>query len=301
MRVEPFFVIVAVLFGIQLEPLWTVFAWVVITFVAVLVHELGHAFTYRAFGQRSAVVLHGFGGFTIPTGGGRRTLSRSRSVIVSLSGCFVQLLLIWLPARLLLQTDWALEQGLQWTFVDQGFNWWPILNLMAFVGLWWAVFNLLPIRPLDGGHVAEELLGFENACKVSIVAAVVAAFVAYREFSFFGLMFFGLLGFLNFRDLREGQHATAFDVEAPESAGAGRGGRPPRLGRAGRRRGTADLHVVTGGPTDAVPDLTPRGNAASSRRRRGTPCAAARGRRPRRSPSGPAPASTRSCGPAWRC
>ncbi len=261
-RVEPFFVIVAVLFGIQLEPLWTVFAWVVITFVAVLVHELGHAFTYRAFGQRSAVVLHGFGGFTIPTGGGRRTLNRSRSVIVSLSGSVVQLVLIWLPARFALQTDWALEQGLQWRFVDQGFNWWPILDLMAFVGLWWAVFNLLPIRPLDGGHVAEELLGFENACKVSIVAAVVAAFVAYREFSFFGLMFFGLLGFLNFRDLREGQHATAFDVEAPESAGAGRGGRPPRPGRAGRRRGTADLHVVTGGPTDAVPDLTPRGNAA---------------------------------------
>ena len=90
-RVEPFFVIVAVLFGMQLEPLWIVFAWVLITFVAVLVHELGHAFTYRAFGQRSAVVLHGFGGFTIPTGGGRRTLSRGSSIIVSLSGCVVQL------------------------------------------------------------------------------------------------------------------------------------------------------------------------------------------------------------------
>ena len=35
-RVEPFFVVVAALFGISLEPLWLVFAWVVVVFVAVL-------------------------------------------------------------------------------------------------------------------------------------------------------------------------------------------------------------------------------------------------------------------------
>src|SRR5690606_32791779 len=51
-RVEPFFVVVAALFGIRLEPLWVVFAWVGIVFVSVLVHELGHALTYRALGQR---------------------------------------------------------------------------------------------------------------------------------------------------------------------------------------------------------------------------------------------------------
>ena len=112
-RVEPFFVIVAVLFGIRLEPLWVVFAWVVIVFFAVLVHELGHALTYRAFGQRSAIVLHGFGGFTIPTGGGRRALDRPRSIIVSLSGSIVQLLLVWLPARFLLKTDWAADEYLK--------------------------------------------------------------------------------------------------------------------------------------------------------------------------------------------
>jgi stage IV sporulation protein FB len=261
-RVEPFFVIVAVLFGIQLEPLWLVFAWVVIVFVAVLVHELGHAFTYRAFGQRSAVVLHGFGGFTVPTGGGRRALTRRRSIIVSLSGSIVQLLVIWLPARFLLQTDWAEDQLIQWFTGDQGFNWYLVLYYVQFVGLWWSLFNLLPIRPLDGGHVAEELLGFETACKVSIGAGAVAAFVAFREFGFFGLMFFGLLAFLNFRDLREGQHATAFDVEAPESVG-GKPGRGGGRGR-GRRRGAADLHVVRGGPTDAVPDLTPRPDLAQS-------------------------------------
>ena len=82
-RVEPFFVVVALLFGIRLEPLWVVFA--VIVFVSVLVHELGHALTYRLLGQRSAIVLHGFGGFTVPTGGGRRALSKPKSILVSLS------------------------------------------------------------------------------------------------------------------------------------------------------------------------------------------------------------------------
>ena len=90
-RVEPFFVVVAALFGIRLEPLWMVFAWVVIVFVSVLVHELGHALTYRALGQRSAIVLHGFGGFTVPTGGGRRVLSKPKSIFVSISAALPQL------------------------------------------------------------------------------------------------------------------------------------------------------------------------------------------------------------------
>ena len=267
-RVEPFFVIVAVLFGMQLEPLWLVFAWVLITFLAILIHELGHAFTFRAFGQRSAVVLHGFGGFTVPTGG-RVRLSRGKSIVVSLSGAIVQLLVVWLPARFASQTDWAQAEGRAWAFSDD-FSWWPILEILQFVGLWWAVFNLLPIRPLDGGHVSEELIGFENACRVSIAAAAVAAFVAYREFTFFGLLFFALLGFLNFRDLREGRHATAFDIEAPQAAG---GGPPGKAGKAtprnplrkpSRRRGGANLQVVRppgGGP---VPDLTPRPRSGES-------------------------------------
>ena len=35
------------------------------TFVSILVHELGHGFALKVFGQPSAIVLHGFGGVTI--------------------------------------------------------------------------------------------------------------------------------------------------------------------------------------------------------------------------------------------
>jgi stage IV sporulation protein FB len=265
-RVEPFFVIVAVLFGIQLEPLWLVFVWTLLVCISVLVHEFGHVMAYRVFGQRSAVVLHGFGGFTVPTGGGRRALTKARSIIVSLSGSAAQILVLGVPAVIALNSDWAESQQIEWFFVSRDFNWWPVLELLRFVSIWWALFNLLPIRPLDGGHVAEELFGFENACKLSLGAAAVAAFFAYRELgTLFPIIFFGMLAFLNYRDLREGRHNTAFDVEAPESQGGGRGGGGPGPGRSGkppkgRRRGRADLQLVRppAGGTGPLPDLEPR-------------------------------------------
>jgi len=252
-RVEPFFLIVAALFGINLEPLWLVFAFVVIVFVSVLVHELGHALTYRLLGQRSAIVLHGFGGFTVPTGGGRRVLTKPKSVLVSVSGALTQLLVLGVPARIAVESDWGDDLLVDWVF-NGGFSWWPILDLLAFVSVWWALFNLLPIRPLDGGHVAETLLGFRNACKLSIGAAIVAGFVAFRSgrFGLIAIMYFGLFAYLNYRDLREDQSSGTFDVDAPDAGQAGAGGR----GRRGRRRGRANLQVV--GPGSPMPDLTPR-------------------------------------------
>ena len=266
-RVEPFFVVVAFLFGIRLEPLWVVFAFAVIVFVSVLVHELGHAVTYRLLGQRSAIVLHGFGGFTVPTGGGRRALSKPKSILVSLSGALTQLVVLGLPAYFVFyRTDWGLQQRIDYAF-DQGFfSWAPVLYYLQWVSIWWAVFNLLPIRPLDGGHVAEELVGFENACKLSIGAAVVAGFLAYRAsfIGLFGLLFFGLFAYMNFQELRAGQQTGVFDVNAPEGgpgSGAGRG-----FGRR-MRRGSPNLQVVRPPGAAALPDLTPRASTAEAETR----------------------------------
>jgi Zn-dependent protease len=258
-RVEPFFFIVVALFGIRLEPLWLVFAWVILAFISVLVHELGHAVTYRLLGQRSAIVLHGFGGFTVPAGGGRQVLSKPKSVIVSISGALTQLILLGIPARLLADSDAGFREWVDWQ-INGGFSWWPIADMMAFISIWWAVFNLLPIRPLDGGHVAETLFGFQTACKLSIGAAIIAAFVTLRSgrFGLTGLIFFGLFAFLNYRDLRDDQQTGTFDVDAPDAAG--RGG-----GRATRRRSRANLAVVSG--REAIPDLTPRLSMAEAETR----------------------------------
>ena len=51
-RVEPIFFVIAALFGLRYADTswWLVFAWIAVTFVSILVHELGHGFALKLFG-----------------------------------------------------------------------------------------------------------------------------------------------------------------------------------------------------------------------------------------------------------
>ena len=63
-RVHPLFWLITLLFGatgnLLLLPIW-----ILVIFVSILIHELGHAFAFRRFGQRSHIVLHFSGGLTM--------------------------------------------------------------------------------------------------------------------------------------------------------------------------------------------------------------------------------------------
>ena len=65
-RVELWFVVIAVLMGINRAwlPFGYVFEWMAVHFVAILVHELGHARAFRHCAQEPRVVLTGMGGLT---------------------------------------------------------------------------------------------------------------------------------------------------------------------------------------------------------------------------------------------
>jgi hypothetical protein len=77
----------------QRELLRLLVAWVAVVFVSLLVHELGHAFTYRWFGQSAHVVLYHFGGLAIPDAWGRRGARRPlERLLVSAAGPLAQLL-----------------------------------------------------------------------------------------------------------------------------------------------------------------------------------------------------------------
>src|SRR5262249_20643518 len=127
--------------------------WVAVVFVSILVHELGHAVAFRYFGSDADIVLYAFGGLAIPTMG---ISGRWRRIIVSLAGPFAGFALFGII--------YGSNALLHWGDVMKG----PVRNtleliclydFLVFVNLYWGIFNLLPVFPLDGGQVCRELCG----------------------------------------------------------------------------------------------------------------------------------------------
>jgi stage IV sporulation protein FB len=65
-RVHPLFWLIAILFGSSSGNIVSILSWVVAIFVSILIHELGHAFAMRRYGQGSQIILHFAGGLTVP-------------------------------------------------------------------------------------------------------------------------------------------------------------------------------------------------------------------------------------------
>ena len=238
-RVEPAFLLISALFGLRYlrDGLDIVLVWVACSFVSILVHELGHGFALKVFGQPSVIVLHGFGGVTISQR--RSTLQGARSIVVSLAGSITALLVLWLPARTAFDAVWddLLDTGTlsipRLAFIA--------LDFLAFQNLWWSIANLLPIRPLDGGNVTTELFGVDTARRASIGVAIAAAIFAFVNDQGYAGFFALFLAFMNFQEIRAAQTGAdmdAFHVDAPDTpAGRSRG----------RSRSRADLSVLEGG------------------------------------------------------
>jgi membrane-associated protease RseP (regulator of RpoE activity) len=195
--VEPVFFVIMGLLGLQLaeQSIGLVFLWVGVAFVSILVHELGHALTLKAFGVPSEITLLGLGGVTIH----RRRLDKRRNVMVSVAGSLAALLVLWLPARTLNGSTWILDQS---TWVQNG------VLFASYVNLWWSVANLLPIRPLDGGNVISELLGVSAARRVSLVAAVAAGVLAFGLDQRYAAFFALFLAFASYQEIAAERRVT---------------------------------------------------------------------------------------------
>ncbi len=150
-RVDPLFLGVMLLLGLT----WSSFgleylaSWMVIGISSVLLHEFGHALAFRSFGFEPKIALVGLGGLTsaeTPLVGSAR-LTPARHIAVSLAGPLSTLVLIGVPALLYQQ---SLSRPDQLTRV--------VLEQVIFANLYWALLNLLPVLPLDGGQVVASLL-----------------------------------------------------------------------------------------------------------------------------------------------
>ena len=167
-RVHPWFWLATLIFGADLfDPDRPEFllAWIAIAFASFLVHELGHAAAFRAFGVGSHVVLYSLGGLAVPWDDLR---GRWRRVAVSLAG----------PAAgfLLALAVWATNQSAPWAGTNL-LTRFVYLELL-WINVVWGAVNLLPVIPLDGGKVSQELCthflrtrGTRAALRISVVTA----------------------------------------------------------------------------------------------------------------------------------
>lgn len=149
-------------YGIVPEPLWVhLLIWVACGFVSILVHELGHAVAYRLFGSWSAITLHGFGGYAESPDPPR---SPARRMLVALAGPAAGFALCGLAYAGL---EWVGWKGEKVGIHPYALN---ALKFLFMTNLFWNVFNLLPIPPLDGGRVCRELLALFRVRSADVIA-----------------------------------------------------------------------------------------------------------------------------------
>jgi stage IV sporulation protein FB len=149
--------------------------WVVVLFASILVHELGHALVARGFRLGPIqITIHGFGGLTTH----RRSPSPGRSMLVTAAGPGAGLLLgglslaIYLPLVFSGVTE-GISPSSPLGLLDS------LLYMLVAVNIFWSLFNLLPMSPLDGGQLLDSglvLLGMKPALAYRIVAIVSIAF-----------------------------------------------------------------------------------------------------------------------------
>ena len=139
--------------------------WAPVLFISVLIHELAHAATIGAFGYGpSEIVLGGIGGATM----NRRVAKPWHDVVISIAGplsSFALAALIYFAYGRIrfFQTDRMMVE---------------FLPLLLSANIWWGLFNLLPISPLDGGHAVRNFLRIflkdRNAFRIAVWVAIVA-------------------------------------------------------------------------------------------------------------------------------
>ena len=232
-RVHPAFWIIGAFMGwseswasaIGTNPLATVLVWLGCLFISILVHELGHALVAQACGWPPSIVLYHFGGLAMyrPTHGH----TRGRSIAISLAGPGAGFVLygIICAAEVGFFGFWGASESLMFggpgraaafekasaaglSQVAIGFIAYAGIQL-KFINLWWGLINLLPVLPLDGGRVSEQLWAMisprtavQGPVKLAVATAALAAGYFLINQNLYPGILFGYLAFVNYQSLQ---------------------------------------------------------------------------------------------------
>jgi Zn-dependent protease len=158
-------------------------AWVPVVTIAILMHELGHAVAGRIFGLKPSIVLYGMGGLTQFPAREHHQLSHARRMFIAAAGPLVGIAIgLVLSGVLLFRPD------LDKTTAGD------ILDMAVFTTLGWGILNLIPMLPLDGGHLLalalDKMFGPRGVLFARIFSMALA--VPLAALAIWGEMWFSL-------------------------------------------------------------------------------------------------------------
>jgi len=214
--VKPEHFLIAALFGFLNHRfnVISVLLFIPIVFSGVLFHEMGHALAGRRFGERPFVELNGWGGLTHWLRG--YEFSRGKSIFVAFAGPLVGIVIgsITLAVNMFLPS--ATPTLVRVTLAD-----------IAFVNLGWALFNLMPIYPLDGGKIARDVFGhfvgtrgaaWSHASSIGVGVLLIA--LALLGNQIFVVILIGQLVYMNWQQLQSA--GPLWKKTKPEKASSSR-------------------------------------------------------------------------------
>lgn len=185
-------------------------AWIVIVFVSVVIHELGHALTAKMWGQNVQVILGPLGGTTV-YGASSKPLSRLKEFIVVLAGPLFGFFLAGVSILLLPKVH---NNHLAYFFI-----------FLANANIIWSLFNLLPVHPFDGGKLMSILFegvfgpkGMRTSYLLSGIFAVLLTGACMYYGQIFAAALLIMCAFESFKNYKERRYfqTTATELKANE-------------------------------------------------------------------------------------
>ena len=167
---------------------------VIVFFISILGHELGHAFAYRRYGGRPSVFIHGMGGMASVHG----YYTRKQKIIITIAGPLFGFLMalicygiLFLYVMGILPINWQSAGGFYLSI---------FLFLMINLNTFWSFLNLLPIMPLDGGQLLGHIMNDKKPVlrgQIGAFTAFVAGIILMQLGFLFGMVLFGFLAYQN--------------------------------------------------------------------------------------------------------
>ena len=196
------------------QDLMMVLLWIIVLFVSILVHELGHALTSRKMtGVTPSIKLWGMGGLAYPN----TQLTQKQSFWVTWAGPLAGLGFFGLIVLTCCAIyGFAIGTELTMIFLFPSRETYTVLAEMnnpllfmlkelLWVNFWWSLINLLPIFPLDGGQIYASIE--KSPKRVWIVGMVTGAVVAIAGFFILHQIFIAILfGYFAFQNYKRLEH-----------------------------------------------------------------------------------------------